>query len=227
MYKNLEIINKVAHKDKFVKNIENFLYSKEQTNVPITVAEFYEVCKNYSIFFGKDADNKWFASAILGFKEKQNNFVDEKGNWEKKHYIPAFIRRYPFILIEQDEQLLLSIEKEFLSENKDNNAKKIFDGEKNSEFLDDVLNFLNQFFNEAKLTTIFIEELYKWGLLEEKVATIVTANNEQYNINGLYIVNEEKLKHLSKKRKEEIYNKDMMPLIIAHLISLSNINKLG
>ena len=100
MYKNLEIINKVAHKDKFVQNIENFLYLKEQTNVPITVEQFYEVCKNYSILFGKDADNKWFASAILGFKEKQNNFVDEKGNWEKKHYIPAFIRRYPFILIE-------------------------------------------------------------------------------------------------------------------------------
>ena len=67
----------------------------------------------------------------------------------------------------------------------------------------------------------------EWELLEEKIATIITQEQEQFNINGLFIVNEEKLKHLSKKKKEEICNKNAIPLITTHLISLSNIQKLG
>lgn len=76
-------------------------------------------------------------------------------------------------------------------------------------------------------TKEFVKQLDEWELLEEKIATVITPNQEQFNINGLYIVNEEKLKHLSKKKKDEICNKNAIPLITAHLISLSNIQKLG
>ena len=65
----------------------------------------------------------------------------------------------------------------------------------------------------------------EWELLEEKNAKVVISKDEQYNINGFYVVNEEKLKHLSKKRKEELFNKNVTPLITAHLISLSNIQR--
>lgn len=40
------------------------------------------------------------------------------------------------------------------------------------------------------------------------------------------MINEEKLKNLSKKKKNEINDKNAIPLITAHLISLSNIQKL-
>jgi len=229
MYKNLEVISKVEHKDSNIKLVENFSYAKEEINAPVTVAEFYEACKNYPIVFAKDKDNVWFASIMLGYKEKQNIFVDDKGEWEKLHYIPAAIRRYPFIFINQEksEDLILGIEKDYLSSDKKDESRKLFEKEDNSEFLNGVLKFLNQFQNDAKVTSNFIKQLADWDLLEEKVATIKTASNEQYNINGFFVVNEEKMRHLSKKRKEELCEKDMIPLITAHLISLSNIQKLG
>ncbi len=229
MFKELEIVNKIEHKDSSVKLVENFSYAKEQINVPITVGEFYESCKNYPIVFSKDKDNVWFASVILGFKENENIFVDDKGEWEKLHYVPAAIRRYPFIFINQEksDELILGIEKSYLSSDKKDKSRKLFDAENSSELLNNVLNFLNQFQNDAKVTSNFIKQLEEWELLEEKVATIITVSNEQYNINGFFVVNEEKMRHLSKKRKEEICEKDMIPLITAHLISLSNIQKLG
>ena len=229
MYKNLEVISKVEHKDSNIKLVENFSYAKEEINAPVTVAEFYEACKNYPIVFAKDKDNVWFASIMLGYKEKQNIFVDDKGEWEKLHYIPAAIRRYPFIFINQEksEDLILGIEKDYLSSDKKDESRKLFEKEDNSELLNGVLKFLNQFQNDAKVTSNFIKQLADWDLLEEKVATILNSNQEKFIINGFFIVNEDKLKHLSKKKKEEICNKNLSPLITAHLISLSNIQKLG
>ena len=230
MYKNIEIVNKIAHKENSIKEVKDFSYAKNLTSAPITVTEFFEACKNYPILFAKDKNNDWFASVMLGFKENENIFVDNKGNWDKLHYVPAFVRRYPFVFVEQNEQqqLLLGVEKEFLSIDKKDERRKLFDDkDENTEFLNNVLNFLNQYQNDSIATKEFIKQLDEWELLEEKVATIINEKKEQFNINGFYIVNEEKLKHLSKKKKEEICNKNATALITAHLISLSNIQKLG
>lgn len=231
MYKNLEILNKITHKENSVKEIKDFSFAKNLINAPITVAEFFEACKNYPIFFAKDANENWFASVMLGFKENSNVFVNDNGVWDKLHYVPAFVRRYPFVFVEQDdtkEQLLVALDKEYLSSDKKDESRKLFDDKgENSEFLNNVLMFLNQFQNDSIATKEFIKQLNEWELLEEKTATVVTANQEQFNLTGLFIVNEDKLKHLSKKKRDEINDKNVIPLITAHLISLSNIQKLG
>ncbi|MDD2894659.1 MAG: SapC family protein [Aliarcobacter sp.] len=228
MYKKLEVLNKIDHKNKGVSEVTDFLYSKNLINAPIAISEFFEACKNYPIFFSKDKDEKWFATVLLGYKENENIFVDKKGVWKELHYIPAFVRSYPFILSNNvdKKELLLAVEKESLTENK--NSKKLFDENgNNSEFLNGVLGFLNQFYSDTIATSEFIKQLESWELLEEKVATVVNSKNEKYSLNGFFIVNEEKLKHLSKKKKDDICAKNAYALITAHLISLSNIHKLG
>lgn len=230
MYKDITVINKIEHKDNFVKVVENLSFAKEQNNASVTVSEFFLACKDYPIVFAKDSKtNEWFASVILGVKDKENIFVDENGNWANLKYIPASFRRYPFIFITQEnsDELLLGIESKYLSVDEKDKERKLFNKDDNSEMLNNVLVFLNNFQNDVKLTNTFIKQLEEWDLLEEKIATVVGENNEQFNINGFYVINEEKLKHLSKKRKEEICSKDMMPLITAHLISLSNIQRLS
>ena len=228
MYKKLEVINKIEHKTKGIDEVSNFSYSKELINAPIVLSEFFESCKNYPIFFAKDKDNKWFATALLGYKQGENLFVDDKGNWKTLHYVPAFVRSYPFILVNQEDkkELILAVEGEYLSEKKD--SKKLFDenGE-NSEFLNSALTFLNQFHADNLSTANFIKQLEDWELLEEKSVTVTNDKKEKYNLNGFFIVNEEKLRHLSKKKKEDICEKNAYALITAHLISLSNIQKLG
>jgi hypothetical protein len=230
MYQDLEILNKINHKNNSVKEIKDFSYAKNLMNAPITITEFFEACKNYPILFTKDKDENWFASIMLGYKENENIFVDDKGVWDKLHYVPAFVRRYPFIFVEQknNDELIVALNKDSLIIDKKNESRKLFnDKGENTEFLNNVIGFLNQFYVDSIATKEFIKQLDEWELLEEKIATVITPNQEQFNINGLYIVNEEKLKHLSKKKKDEICNKNAIPLITAHLISLSNIQKLG
>ena len=230
MYKKLQPINKIEDKNKGIKEVKSFSYAKEQISVPLAITEFYEACKDYPILFAKDLNGSWMATAMLGYKEKENLFIDEEGVWEKQRYIPAHIRRYPFIYVNNTEtqELTLAVDGDYKSEDTKDEVRKLFleDGT-NSEFLNGVLRFLNQFHGDALATEKFIKQLESWELLEEKVAKIVTPDGKNYNINGFYVVNEEKLKHLSKKKRDAIWDKNVMPLIIAHLISLSNIQKIG
>lgn len=228
MYKNLEPINKIVDKDISIKEIKDYSFAKEQINSPITVSEFYEACKDYPIFFVKDNNNSWMATVMLGYKEKENTFVDEKGIWSKDKYIPAHMRRYPFIFVTDSKtsQITLGVEKDYKIKTKENENRMLFDKEgKNSEFLDGILGFLNHYHKDSIETAAFVKQLDEWELLEEKNANVVVSKDEKYNVNGFYVVNEEKLKHLSKKRKEELCNKNAIPLITAHLISLSNIKR--
>ena len=228
MYKKLEALNKIEHKNKGVTEVTDFLYSKELMNAPIALSEFFEACKNYPILFAKDKDEKWFATILLGYKQGENLFVDEKGVWKELHYIPAFIRSYPFVLVNQEnkKEMVFTVEGDYLNEKE--SSKKLFDKDgENSEFLNGVITFLNQFYADSLATADFIKQLDDWELLEEKIVNITNKKEEKFSFNGFFIINEEKLKHLSKKKKDDICEKNAYSLITAHLISLSNIQKLS
>lgn len=229
MYKNLEIINKINHKNKYIKSVGNFLFAKENTNAPITVAEFFSACKDYPIVFTKDSVTKdWFASVMLGIKDKKNVFIDNEGNWQEEYYIPAFFRRFPFVFATQPnkEELILAVDAEYLVDAEKENNKKLFKEDENSDFLNNVINFLTSYQRDMKTSTNFIQELDDLELLEEKAIAFTSKDGEKFNLNGFFVVNEEKLKNLDKSKKELICEKDLSALITAHLISLSNVQKL-
>lgn len=228
MYQTIELINTEKHKNHSIKRVESFSYAKSLISAPVVASEFYEGCKDYPIIFVKDANDSWNASVMLGYEEN-NLYVDEQGTWKKGKYIPASIRRYPFIFVAQENnRLSLGIDVSALSEAQEDQERKLFTPEGSpSEFTDGVLTFMNQFQGDASATANFIEQLNKWELLEEKTAQIMTPEQKSYQINGFYIVNEEKLHHLSKKKKQEICDQNAYPLITAHLISLSNIQRMG
>jgi len=229
MYQNVEPINSVTHLKSGIKEINTFTYAKELIHAPITIAEFYESCKDYPIVFAKDSNKMWTALALIGY-QKENLFIDEKGQWEKNRYIPAFIRRYPFIFVAQpkSEELALAFDGTCKEENIQSEERAFFTQEgKATPFLENTMRFLTQFQNDAKATAEFIGQLDDWGFLEARMANIATPKGETFTLNGFFLVNEEKLRHLSKKKKEEIYAKNAIPLITAHLISLSNIQRMG
>lgn len=229
MYNQIVLINTKEHKNSVVKAFDSFLYAKELISAPVSASEFYECCKDYPIVFVKDNSNQWSASVMLGYQEKTNLFLDEKGVWEKGRYVPASIRRYPFIFaIQENNQLSLGIDASALNSSENDTERKLFDSEgKPTPFTNSVLEFMNRFQADAAATTNFITQLDKWGLLEEKTAQIITPDQKNYQLNGFYVINEEKLHHLSKKKKQEICDQNAYPLITAHLISLSNVQRLG
>jgi hypothetical protein len=232
MYQNVEIINHEQHKNKSLKELKDFSLTKEMISVPVSFNEFYEACRDYPIFFAKDADGKWFATALLGVNNK-NLYLDENGQWKKGAYIPAFFRRYPFILVKSDENneesLTLAIDSGTLEDTNESNKARAFFNDDNTptEFAKGAFGFLLELNNGAKATSEFIKDLDEWELLIEQAANIVDTEGNTHTINGFFTVNEEKMTHLSDKKKAEICKKGAIPLITAHLISLGNIRRMG
>ncbi len=223
MYKNVEVILKTEHKDKGVKNIEGFNHAKELTASMLTLEEFYQACKSMPIVFAKNEDEGWFALALLGLENK-NKFVNEDGSWKKDCYIPAYIRRYPFIYVKNGDELLLGFDASCKIDKKDAGYRYFFeDNEEPSEFTKRVLSFLNDVQKSSNATKEFIETLEEMKLLEESAINGKNAEGKDISINGFWVINEEKLNKISKKNKNKLCEKNYYMPITAHLISLTNI----
>ena len=227
MYNNIELITKNEHKDTGVANVEGFAHAKDLTTSMITMSEYYQSCKSYPIVFAKNEEEGWFSVALLGFEQK-NIFVDEEGKWKENCYIPAYVRRYPFIYIKNKEELLLGFDADQKVDKKDAGTRYFFDeeGEK-TEFVNNVLQFMNQVQNSSKETQAFIEQLDKLDLLEPSNITGKSAEGKEISVTGFWVLKEDKLNELTQKNKTMLCKKNYMQPITAHLISLSNIKSLA
>jgi len=227
MYNNIELITKDEHKEFGVANVEGFSHAKNLTSSMITMSEYYQSCKNYPIVFAKNEEEGWFSVALLGL-EKENKFLNEDGTWKEDCYIPAYVRRYPFIYIKNEDDLLLGFDADHKVSKEEAGDRYFFDEEeKTTEFVGNVLTFMNQVQNLSKETQEFIETLNELDLLEASNITGKNAEGKELSITGFWVLKEEKLNELTQKNKTMLCKKSYMQPITAHLISLSNIQRLS
>ena len=231
MYEKVAVINYQEHKDMASKAISDVSFAKSFNACLIGLDEYFEAAKDYALLFSKDVNGNWFAQALLGIKEGENLFITKEGFWEQKRYIPAFIRRYPFIFATlENSTLAFAIDESYLEPtNKTNSERTLFKTETElSDYAKGVMDFMNNYQAGLERSRALITDLENLGLLEEKSASFVSSDTkESFGLNGFFTINEEKLNHLSENKRLELCKKGMIPFITAHLMSLSNINKLG
>ena len=67
--------------------------------IPLSLAEFEPACRDYPIVFVSGDDGLSFSTmAVLGLQESQNLFIMTDGAWDRRVYLPAYVRRYPFCM---------------------------------------------------------------------------------------------------------------------------------
>ena len=226
MYKNIEVITLEEQKNSGVANIESFTFAKDIRTAPITVNEYYEACKTYPILFTKTAENEWFSLALLGLDDR-NQFVDKDGVWRKHCYVPAHIKRYPFLFVENNKRLLLAFDSE-CKVSKDTAGDRYFFEEsgEHSNFLKQVITAMNQAQAFSKTTKEFIKMIDELGLLEESGIKGQNSEGKEISMGGFWVIKEDKFNELNPKEKAKLCKKGYMQPLTAHLISISNIQKL-
>src|SRR5579872_3664520 len=76
-----------------LRTLTNFEFARNVNSIPINMIEFPLAARHYPItFVGPEAT----PMAIVGL-QTENLFLDAEGHWKEGYYIPAFVRRYPFI----------------------------------------------------------------------------------------------------------------------------------
>ena len=245
-YQRPVLLDRVAHRQARVNMRDvNFAFTKKTNSVPVTALEFGRAATEYPIVFAGPSPDRLMPVVVLGLRNEENLFVNPDGKWTGI-YIPAFIRRYPFVLAERNNAQDLSVcvdtafsgwmdprstapgaENGSAAPESEEKGDALFDQQgAETPFLKNVLEFLGQYQGNIRQTQTFVRKLNELNLLVGREIHARDTANQPLALRGFFAVDEAKLKALNDNQISELYRQGFLGLVFAHLISLGNIARL-
>lgn len=218
-YSNPVPLDAKAHARHAMKKNFGFGFTKKVNAVPINLIEMPQICHFYPIAFSPDGNAT--PVAILGLRDGENLFVNDKGQWLEGTYIPAYIRRYPFIFSEVPGKDQLTLCADFDDDVIEEGGEQAFfdaDG-KPSLLAQNALEFCKSYHAAAQQTLEFSKALAESSLLVNREAQINIAGNKRINFSGFNIIDEEKLNGLADKDFLQWRSRGWLPFLYAQLFS--------
>jgi hypothetical protein len=229
LYKSLEPLNSNQHAKARVRRLDAAPEVGKTHAIPVTVDEFSLVQRTFPIVFS--AGENPVPLALMGLNEGVNTFMDQEGKLTESHvYLPAYLRRYPFMLARlrpDADELSLCFDPTAGAVGDFKDGEPLFDGDQPSESTKAILQFCEQFETAGHRTGAFMTELQKSGLLMDGEVAIQPEGAEQpFVYRGFQMVDEEKLRELRGDELRKMNQNGMLALIFAHLFSLSQIREI-
>lgn len=221
-YKEAVPVSKEQHANLSIDTTQNYSFAGSVNSVPLTATEFPFAARDYVIVFA--GGETPMPAAILGVQQDRNLFVADDGHWTGR-YIPAFVRRYPFVFSSSEDasRFTLCVDKEFQGLNEDGRGERLFDdGGENSAYLEKMLNFLQEYQAHFQRTQAFCRQLKDLDLLESMQAHFTLPTGSQLSLTGFQVINRDRLKALDGDKLAELAKTDALELAYLHLQSLNN-----
>lgn len=223
VYENVVPVSRQRHKDWSVKTGSDFSFARKVNSVPLMVGEFASAAPEHPIVFA-GSSNDIVPAVLLGFRDQENLYVEESGAWGAR-YIPAFLRRYPFVFSSNDDGqgFTLCIDESFSGCNTEGRGERLFDstGEQ-TQYVKSVLGFLQAYQLQFQRTQTLCRKLSDLELLEPMQAQISLNGGQRITLSGFFAVSRERLKALPPETLSELAKADDLELIYLHLGSMHN-----
>jgi len=225
-YQNPVALNKEAHADLTVSpSPEGYRFAASTRAIMVATVEFFDAGRQFPIIFSASADGTIFPVALLGLEENENLFVDVKGVWTAQ-YVPAYVRRYPFITTDgADGQTTVCFDEAFDGFNLEGGFPLFEDGEP-TEKTREIQAFLQDYLVQLQQTREFGAMLLKEGLLKQIDAQANMESGKSYALNGMLVVDEQKLNQMADVDLVKLFRNGSLALLYAHLLSLRNFTTL-
>lgn len=223
-YNAIEPLNLDQHGKMKVRGLTTMPELGSTHAVPLTVDEFTLVQRHFPIVFSVGGSP--VPIALMGLNEGVNVFLDENGRaTDPNLYIPAYLRRYPFLLAKlrpDSDELSLCYDPTSGAVGDFAEGEALFDGDQPSAATKAILEFCEQFEAAGLRTNAFVEDLVKSDLLMDgEVAIQPEGFDQPFVYRGFRMVDEEKVRNLRGDELRKMNQNGMLPLIYAHLFSLS------
>lgn len=229
-YKKPIPLNKDKHAKHGVKPTDKpFEFMADQHFLPITAPEFGSAAASFPIIFAGDDRTPL---AVMGIRTGENLFVTE-GKYEQDYYMPAFARRYPFVLAgdKENDRFVVCVDEEAECVTKKGPSKMFFEKGETSAFTKEAFEFLQNFERDRQATEQVVQAFKKHDLFEQKEMNFQGQNAdgtpaERQKIADYFAVTEERLKALDAATTKEFIDNGYMAVAHAHMVSLGNWQRL-
>lgn len=225
-YQTPVALDKKIHAEMGLTTKMNFDFAAKVNAVPVTMIELPDAMQFYPIAFS--AAQPATPLAILGLRANENLFVNDKGEWLNGTYVPAYIRRYPFIFASNDtgDRLTLCVDdaKGILVKGKEN---RLFeqDGEPTT-LTQNALEFCRSYQAAADQTQAFANALEESGILIDRHAEVRQQDGTSLTLSGFRQVDEKKYYSLPDATILQWHKNGWTRFIYAHLLSTGNWQRL-
>jgi len=198
----------------------SYEFAAKTNSVPVAIAEFEQLAVNYPIVFSSTDQPTCTPIAVLGHKDNENNFVNNKGTWTIGKYIPAYVRRYPFVFAENEENLILCIESEYIGE--PGEGQNLFESNsEQSQIIKTALDFCKDYQAAMLQTADFIAFLKTNNLLVDQQVNIDMGNGEAFSLGGFSIINRDLYNELEDD-KDSTISSAYRSAMHSHFVSMSS-----
>jgi hypothetical protein len=225
-YRRPEALSLERHRGLGVKQIEApFSFLRSAHAVPVTVSEFGIASTSFPLIFVGEEKTP---VAVMGVRQGENEYVDGAGAPDPDAYIPAFVRRYPFVFASDSasDRLLLCIDREapMVSPQPD---VAFFEGDQPSRFTQDAIEFCKEFERQRRATLEFVEICQQAGLFEQKSVSFTPRDmagntGPAQKIADYWAISEDRLNQLDDRKFLELRNTGALAAMYAHMVSLLN-----
>ncbi|VVT12884.1 SapC family protein [Erythrobacter sp. EC-HK427] len=224
LYSQLVPLNSNDHLGWKGRTTDKAPWIAKQHAIPLTVEEFPVAQRDYPIIFS--SGERPVPLALMGLNEGVNVFFDDEGKPLGTPYVPAYVRRYPFLLAKlqpDTDSLSLCFDPTSGLVGDFEDGERLFNDDKTpSDHCQQLLNFCEKFEEAGGKTQLFMEELAKADLLMDGEISIQRRDNPEqpFTYRGFRMVNQEKLRELRGDQLRKWNENGLLPLIFAHLFSL-------
>lgn len=221
-YENAAVVTAKAHGDLSVKSGGQFSFAQNVNSVPLTAIEFASAAAHYPVVFA-GTDDKVMPAVILGVSDNENMFLEEDGSWRSGTYVPAFVRRYPFVFsTDKDNQnFILNIDESFEGCNRDGRGERLFDSDGNQTvYLQNILRFLQEYQGQFRRTEAYCARLMELNLLKPMQAQFNLPGGDRRSLSGFMAVDREALKGVPDDELRRMFDTDELECTYLHLFSM-------
>jgi hypothetical protein len=225
IYETAIPVSFARHADASIEPSNNYAFAATINAVPLMAVEIQRAAAEFAIVFAQVGADI-LPAAVLGVRGEQNVYLTDDAQWGAK-YVPAFIRRYPFVFASSEDQqtLTLCIDETCPGFNREGRGQRLFgeDG-KPSAYVEHVLKFLQEYQAHFERTRRFCRQLKDLNLLEPMQATVTTPTGIKQALGGFLGVKRERLRELGGDTLSTLARTDELELLYLHLHSLRNFN---
>lgn len=224
------------HRDLRFASNQPYDFARELVMIPVLSGEVTRVAREMPIVFPK---GQGIPQALVGVKPGENLHVKESGHWFGR-YIPAHIRRYPFLLAEipvsdaqraeTGRQYAVQFDAAARHFQRSDGHALLDDQGRPTEVLKKVQQILMALQQDEDRTAALVVQLDSAGLLtggniEVNPAGNVASDSEDksYALTGLRVVDEQALAGLDAQTLACLRDSGALTLVYAHLLSLTNL----